>query len=125
MSDKQEIYWQGFADGQRDIESQISMEEDVLDPNDFVESLDEFAGWTLSQLENNGSDEIDDEGRPMFANYGTATQSVLAMAFAYTRILRILSDCLFKLNQGDFTEEHFHHEIEIAMEQLNQESPLI
>jgi hypothetical protein len=115
-------YWQGFADGQRDIESQIDIESDQLNPNDFIHSLDMFSGWLLSQIENNGSDELDDEGAPIFANYGTATEAAFATTLAYSRVLRTMAACLFKLNQGDFTEEHFHHEMDFAFNQLQNET---
>jgi hypothetical protein len=115
-------YWQGFADGQKDMEKQIDMESDQLNPNDFIQSLDMFSGWLLSQIHNNGSDELDEEGAPMFANYGTATQAALATTLAYSRVLRTMAACLFKLNQGDFTEEHFHHEMDFAFNQLQNET---
>ena len=118
---KTQEYWEGFADGQADMESQHSIETDTINPNEFVHSLDLFAGWLLTLIENNGSDEIDDEGKPIFANYGNATQAMMATAFAYTRLLRIASACIFKLNQGDFTEEHFHHELSHAMQQLDND----
>jgi hypothetical protein len=121
-------YWQGFADGQKDMEKQIEVENqleqenDQLNPNDFIQSLDMFSGWLLSQIHNNGSDELDDEGAPMFANYGTATQAAFATTLAYSRVLRTMAACLFKLNQGDFTEEHFHHEMDFAFNQLQNET---
>jgi hypothetical protein len=115
-------YWEGFADGQKDMESQIDMENDQLNPNDFIQSLDMFSMWILSQIRNNGSDEINEEGAPMFANYGTATQAALATTIAYARVLRTMAACLFKLNQGDFTEEHFHHEMDFAFNQLENET---
>lgn len=122
MSDKSQDYWEGFADGQRDIESQMDIENDQLDPNDFIQSLDLFSGWLFSQIRNNGSDEINEEGAPMFANYGTATQAAFATTIAYARVLRTMAACLFKLNQGDFTEEHFHHEMDFAFNQLENET---
>jgi hypothetical protein len=115
-------YWEGFADGQRDMESQIDMENDHLNPNDFIQSLDLFSLWLLSQISNNGSDEINEEGAPMFANYGEATQAAFATTIAYARVLRTMAACLFKLNQGDFTEEHFHHEMDFAFNQLENET---
>ena len=122
MSDKSQDYWQGFSDGQRDMESQIDTQNDQLNPNDFIHSLDMFSMWILSQIRNNGSDEINDEGAPMFANYGEATQAAFATTIAYSRILRTMAACLFKLNQGDFTEEHFHHEMDFAFNQLENET---
>jgi hypothetical protein len=115
-------YWEGFTDGQRDMESQIEMENDQLNPNNFIHSLDMFSMWLLSQIRNNGSDEINDEGAPMFANYGEATQAAFATTIAYARVLRTMAACLFKLNQGDFTEEHFHHEMDFAFNQLENET---
>jgi hypothetical protein len=115
-------YWEGFADGQKDMESQIDMEKDHLNPNDFIQNLDMFSMWLFSQIRNNGSDEINDEGAPMFANYGTATQAAFATTIAYARVLRTMAACLFKLNQGDFTEEHFHHEMDFAFNQLENET---
>jgi hypothetical protein len=122
MSDKSQDYWEGFADGQRDMESQLEQGNDQLNPNDFIHSLDLFAGWLIGLIQNNGSDEIDDEGAPMFANYGTATQAAFATTIAYARVLRTMAACLFKLNQGDFTEEHFHHEMDFAFNQLENET---
>lgn len=121
MSDKPEIYWEGFADGQRDMESQRAIETETINPNEFVHNLDLFAGWLLGQIENNGSEEIGDDGAPMFKDYGTATQAVLIASFAKTRLLRSVAACIFKLNQGDFTEEHFHHELSHAMQQLDND----
>jgi hypothetical protein len=115
-------YWEGFADGQKDMESQIDMENDQLNPNDFIHNLDLFSMWILSQIRNNGSDEINEEGAPMFANYGEATQAAFATTIAYARVLRTMAACLFKLNQGDFTEEHFHHEMDFAFNQLENET---
>jgi hypothetical protein len=123
MSDKSQEYWEGFADGQADMESQHAEPADSINPNEFVHSLDLFAGWLLALLENNGSEEIGENGAPMFADYGQATQAMLATAFAYTRLLRITSACIFKLNQGDFTEEHFHHELAHAFNKLENENP--
>jgi hypothetical protein len=115
-------YWQGFTDGQRDMESQIDTENDQLNPNDFIQSLDMFSGWLMGLIQNNGSDEINEEGAPMFANYGEATQAAFATTIAYARVLRTMAACLFKLNQGDFTEEHFHHEMDFAFNQLENET---
>lgn len=121
MSDKPEIYWEGFADGQRDMEMQLAAEDEILEPNDFCEQIDNFSLWVMEQLVNNGSDELDEDGSPLFKHYGQATQAAFAAAFAYSRLLRIVSACIFKLNQGDFTEEQFHHELEHALNQLNNE----
>jgi hypothetical protein len=119
---KSKDYFEGFADGQRDMESQIDTQNDQLNPNDFIQSLDLFSAWLLSQIENNGSDELNEEGAPMFANYGEATQAAFAATIAYARVLRTMAACLFKLNQGDFTEEHFHHEMDFAFNQLENET---
>ena len=121
MSDKSQEYWEGFADGQADLESQHGIESETINPNEFVHSLDLFAQWLLTLLSNNGSDEIDDEGKPIFADYGQATQAMFATTFAYTRLLRITSACIFKLNQGDFSEEHFHHELAHEMDKLDDD----
>jgi len=122
MPVKSEEYWQGFADGQRDMEIQHAQEADTINPNEFIHSLDLFAGWLMGMIQNNGSDEIDDEGAPMFANYSPPTIAMMISAFAHARLLRVVSACIFKLNQGDFTEEHFHHELGIAMDRLDQET---
>jgi hypothetical protein len=119
---KTQDYWEGFAEGQRDMESQIDMENDQLNPNDFIQSLDLFSLWMLSQIRNNGSDELNEDGAPMFKNYGMATQAAFATTIAYARVLRTMAACLFKLNQGDFTEEHFHHEMDFAFNQLENET---
>lgn len=115
-------YWEGFADGQKDMESQIDMETEQLNPNDFIHNLDLFSLWLLSQIRNNGSEEIGEDGAPVFKNYGTATQAAFATTIAYSRVLRTMAACLFKLNQGDFTEEHFHHEMDFAFNQLENET---
>lgn len=122
MSVKSEEYWQGFADGQRDMEIQHAQEADTINPNEFIHSLDLFAGWLMGVIQNNGSDEIDDEGAPIFANYSQPTIAMIISAFAHARLLRVVSACIFKLNQGDFTEEHFHHELGIAMDRLDQDT---
>ena len=119
---KTQDYWEGFADGQKDMESQIDIENDQLNPNDFIQSLDLFSMWLLSQIRNNGSEELGEDGAPMFANYGEATQAAFATTIAYARVLRTMAACLFKLNQGDFTEEHFHHEMDFAFNQLENET---
>lgn len=115
-------YWDGFADGQRDMETQHAQETDTINPNEFVHSLDLFAGWLMGMIQNNGSDELNDEGAPMFANYSEPTIAMIISAFAHARLLRVVSACIFKLNQGDFTEEHFHHELNNAMDRLDQEA---
>lgn len=124
MSDKSQEYWEGFADGQRDMEMQQGIEVDSINPNEFVHSLDLFGGWLMTILKNNGSEEIGDDGAPMFADYGSATQAAIATTFAYVRLVRVLSACIFKLNKGDFTEEHFHHELEHCMNRMETEIDL-
>ncbi len=118
---KSQDYFEGFADGQMDMEIQHAQEYGKLNPNDFIHSIDLFSMWILQQLKNNGSDEIGEDGAPMFNNYGEATQAAFATTLAYARVMRIMAACLFKLNQGDFTEEHFHHEMDFAFNQLNEE----
>lgn len=119
---KTQDYWEGFADGQRDMEKQIDVEKNSLDPNQFIGNLDMFAGWVLGLIENNGSDEIDEEGGPAHQHYGPATTTMMALSFAQTRLLRVLAVCIFRLNQGDLTEEQFHHELDEAMEKLDMEA---
>ena len=92
-----------------------------LDPNHFIHSLDMFAGWTLSLIHNNGDDEIDDEGAPIHANYSPATLTSIALALAYSRLVRVVAACIFKLHQGDLSEEQFHHEMDEALEMLDKE----
>lgn len=115
MSEKSQEYWEGFADGQRDIEAQMDIEEHSINPNEFIQSLDLFSGWLMGLIQNNGSDELDDEGGPIYSNYSDATIAGIAAAFTYARLLRVVSACIFRLNQKDFTEEHFHHELEHAL----------
>jgi hypothetical protein len=122
MSDKPEIYWRGFADGQRDMEKQLAVEKHRIDPNAFVQKIDLFTAWIVTMMENNGSDELGEDGAPIFANYGAATIATFATAFVYSRLMRILSAAIFKLNQGDFTEEHFHHELEHALHQMERDN---
>jgi hypothetical protein len=120
MSDKSEEYWDGFADGQRDIEAQMDIEESHIEPNEFIHKLDLYAGWLMGLIQNNGSNEIDDEGAPIYANYSDATIAGIAAAFTYARLLRVVSACIFRLNQRDFTEEHFHHELNHALNMMEQ-----
>jgi uncharacterized protein (UPF0261 family) len=120
MSDKSQDYWEGFADGQRDIESQMEIEESHIEPNEFIHKLDLYAGWLRGLIQNNGSDEIDDEGAPIYADYSDATVAGIAAAFTYARLLRVVSACIFRLNQKDFTEEHFHHELNHALNMMEQ-----
>ena len=43
-------YWEGFADGQKDMESQIDTQKDHLNPNDFIQNLDMFSMWLFYHL---------------------------------------------------------------------------
>jgi hypothetical protein len=94
-----------------------------LDPNKFIESLDMMAAWLHEILANNGSDELNDEGGLAYKDYDTATQTAIASAFAYSRILRVLSDQIFQLHQGDISEEQFHHAINEGIDELKESSP--
>jgi hypothetical protein len=94
-----------------------------FDPNEFIESLDMMAAWLHEILANNGSDELNDEGGPAYQDYDTATQTAIASAFAYSRILRVLSAQIFQLHQGDISEEQFHHAIDEGMNELDETNP--
>jgi len=94
-----------------------------FDPNEFIESLDMVASWLHEILVNNGSDEINDEGGLAYKDYEPATQTAIASAFAYARILRVLSAEIFQLHQGDISEEQFHHAIDEGMDRLEESSP--
>ena len=122
MSDKSQEYWEGFADGQRDIEAQMDIEESYIEPNEFIHKLDLYSGWLMGLIQNNGSDEIDEEGAPIYAKYSDATIAGIAAAFTYARLLRVVSACIFRLNQRDFTEEHFHHELNHALHMMETNS---
>ena len=96
-----------------------------IDPNKFVQDLDAFASWTMSLIEHNGSTEIDEEGAPMFKNYTPGTLAAIASAMAYARLLRMIAACIFMLNQGDYSEQIFHREIENALNMLEDEADRI
>jgi hypothetical protein len=96
-----------------------------IDPNKFVQDLDAFASWTLQLIKNNGSTEIDEEGAPMFNNYSHSTLAAIASAMAYAKLLRMVSTCIFMLNQGDFSEQEFHREIDNALNMLEDEADRI
>lgn len=94
-----------------------------FDPNEFIDSLDMIASWLHEILVNNGSDELNDEGGLTYQDYEPATQTAIASAFAYARILRVLSAEIFQLHQGDISEEQFHHAIDEGMDKL-EEKPI-
>ena len=94
-----------------------------FDPNEFIENLDMVASWLHEILVNNGSNELNDEGGLAYKNYEPATQTAIASAFAYARILRVLSAEIFQLHQGDMSEEQFHHSIDEGMDKLEESSP--
>ena len=94
-----------------------------FDPNELIESLDIMAAWLHEILVNNGSNELNDEGGLVYQDYEPATQTAIASAFAYSRILRVLCDEIFQLHQGDISEEQFHHAIDEGMDRLEETSP--
>jgi len=98
-------------------------ENDGLDPNQLIENLNMMAIWTHDILRNNGSDELNDEGGLAYRDYEPATQTTIASAFAYARILHVLSASIFALHQGDISEEQFHHAIDGGMNELEASSP--
>jgi hypothetical protein len=98
-------------------------ENDGLDPNQFIDNLNMMAIWTHDLLKNNGSNELNDEGGPAYRDYEPATQTTIASAFAYARILHVLSAAIFALNQGDISEEQFHHAIDEGMNELEASRP--
>lgn len=97
--------------------------QDGLDANQLIENLDMMARWTHEILKNNGSDELNDEGGLKYRDYEPATQTAIASAFAYARILHVLSAAIFVLHQGDISEEQFHHAIDEGMNRLEESSP--
>lgn len=97
--------------------------QDGLDANQLINNLDMMARWTHEILRNNGSDELNDEGGLKYRNYEPATQTAIASAFAYARILHVLSAAIFVLHQGDISEEQFHHAIDEGMNRLEESSP--
>jgi len=102
----------------------MSKQDDTeFDPNEFIDSLDMMAAWLHETLVNNGSDELNDEGGLTYQDYELATQTAIASAFAYSRILRVLSAEIFQLHQGDISEEQFHHAIDEGMDRLEESSP--
>ena len=98
-------------------------EQDGLDPNQLIDHLDMMAIWTHDILKNNGSDELNEDGGLAYRDYEPATQTAIASAFAYARILRVLSAEIFQLHQGDISEEQFHHAIDEGMNRLEESSP--
>jgi len=96
---------------------------DGFDPNELINNLDMMASWLHEILVNNGSDELSDEGGLAYKDYEPATQTAIASAFAYARILRVLSGEIFQLHQGDISEEQFHHAIDEGMDRLEESSP--
>ena len=99
--------------------------QDGLDPNQLIDHLEMMAIWTHDILRNNGSDELNEEGGLAYRDYEPATQTAIASAFAYARILRVLSAAIFELHQGDISEEQFHHAIDEGMNELEASSPFI
>jgi hypothetical protein len=97
--------------------------QDGLDPNQLIGNLDMMARWTHDILRNNGSDELNEEGGLKYRDYEPATQTAIASAFAYARILHVLSAAIFVLHQGDISEEQFHHAIDEGMNRLEESSP--
>ena len=97
--------------------------QDGLDANQLINNLDMMARWTHEILRNNGSDELNEEGGLKYRNYEPATQTAIASAFAYARILHVLSAAIFVLHQGDISEEQFHHAIDEGMNRLEESSP--
>lgn len=121
--EKPQTYWNGFADGQKDMEKQIAQQcREGFDPNRFAQDLGTFADWTMQLIENNGSTELDEEGAPMFSDYSPATLSAIAAALAYAKLLRMVAACIFRLNQGDYSEQVFHREIDNALNALDSEA---
>ena len=97
--------------------------QDGLDANQLIDNLEMMARWTHEILRNNGSDELNDEGGLKYRDYEPATQTAIASAFAYARILHVLSAAIFVLHQGDISEEQFHHAIDEGMNRLEESSP--
>lgn len=98
-------------------------ESDGLDPNELIENLNMMAAWTHEILVNNGSDELNEEGGLAYRHYRPETQTVIASAFAYARILHVLSAAIFALHQNDISEEQFHHAIDEGINQLEASIP--
>ena len=91
-----------------------------FDPNNVMRDLGNVSGWIRQNIEHNGSEQLDDEGAPMFNNYGQATIGVMMHSFVYCEILRMLLSVMFQLDQQDITEEQFHHEIDERMATMEQ-----
>jgi hypothetical protein len=97
----------------------------LFSPNRFVDDLETFAEAMMYMIENNGRTELNDEGAPMFQSYGPATLAAFASALAYAKLLKAISSCIFQLNQGDFSEQVFHREIENALDMMDEEADSI
>lgn len=89
-------------------------------PNELINNLDMMAAWLHEILVNNGSSKLNDEGGLAYRDYEPATQTAIASAFAYARILRVLSGEIFQLHQGNISEEQFHHAIDEGMDRLEE-----
>ena len=94
-----------------------------LDPNRLISDLDMMSGWLLGLMKNNGSKELSDEGGLIYANYSNETIAAMVAAFSHAKLLRVMSACIFRLNQGDLSEEQFHHTLEQALDMVEQNSP--
>ena len=101
-------------------EPDFSDDANSFDPNYVMRDLGNVSGWIRQNIENNGSEQLDDEGAPMFKSYGHATISVFMHTFVYCEILRMLLSAMFQLDQGDITEEQFHHEIDERMQAMEK-----
>jgi hypothetical protein len=118
-----EIFRDMINDEHEEQEKPDEQECHGLDPNQLIDNLDMMARWTHEILKNNGSDELNDEGGLKYRDYEPATQTAIASAFAYARILHVLSAAIFVLHQGDISEEQFHHAIDEGMSRLEESSP--
>jgi len=94
-----------------------------LDPNEAIDQIETLGSWLLEIMANNGSDELNEEGGLAYQHYSPATMTAIASAFAYARLLRMISANIFQLHQGDLTEEQFHHALEEGANELEESNP--
>ena len=102
------------------IDPDFLEDSNLFDPNDVMRDLANVSGWIRQNIEHNGSEQLDDEGAPMFKSYGQATIAVMMRSFVYCEMLRMLLSAMFQLDQQDITEEQFHHEIDEKMALIGQ-----
>lgn len=104
---KSQDYWDGFADGQRDIESQLENEDQLLTPIKLLHQLELFQRWIDAQVKHNGSEEVDEECRPIFRSHSPDTLEAMQIAGETARLATIAIGSTLLLHQGELSELHY------------------